>query len=145
MARAKENGTTGTNGRGPTNLPLCGDGCGKEAAKGRRFLPGHDARLASLLQSVADGRTAPEDMPALVQADLKAKRVKLPQAKLETHEIYVSVLVTQEKGAGVRAAERAVTGRLALRSMHSQVLAADSESMRAVAEYLNVGEVQPAN
>ena len=112
-----------------TELPMCGDGCGLRANKGRSFLPGHDAKLASMLQKVADGRMAQEDLPSLVKARIadgslqklsaKFSTMSIPGAKEETHEVTLTVRVRVPAGAGVEAAREAVAGRLELRTMET--------------------------
>lgn len=68
-------------------LNLCGDGCGAQANKGKRFRPGHDAKLHSMLQRVSDGEITREDLPALVQAAMVKGEVSLPEAKFTTIEL----------------------------------------------------------
>ena len=125
-------------------LPMCGDGGGLRANKGRNFLPGHDAKLASMLQKVADGRMAQEDLPSLVKVRIadgslqklsaKFSTMALPGAKEETHLISVSVRVRVPAGAGVEAAREAVTGRLELRTMKVEALATFAEEVIARTE-----------
>ena len=119
MARQERTSKASTN----PNLPMCGDGCGRNAAKGRSFLPGHDAKLASMLQQVADGAKAGEDLPVLVIKRLQGKLISLPVAKVEIHEIMVAVKVSVAKGSGRKAASEAVLARLALRTMTATMLA----------------------
>ena len=60
-------------------LPLCGDGCGEYAKPGRRFLPGHDAKLHSLLLKIANGHIHLEQAPPLVQERLASGMLNLPR------------------------------------------------------------------
>lgn len=80
-------------------LPLCWDGCGTQTSgKNRRFLSGHDARLASLLQRVSDGEVAPDTLPALVRFRLDTGEIALPAAKRQTVTVTVTATVTVATG-----------------------------------------------
>ena len=108
-------------------LPMCGDGCSRQAAKGRIFLPGHDAKLAAMMQRIADGIDSIEDAPKLVQGRIKSGEYLLPSAKWETHEVTVTVRVRVAKGEGIIAAKELIQGRLAIRSISIVEAAAEEE------------------
>ncbi len=68
-------------------LEFCWDGCGELASKGKHYKPGHDAKLNSLLQKVADGEVEAKDVPAIVAARLKKNELRLPDARWQTVEL----------------------------------------------------------
>lgn len=70
-------------------LPFCGDGCGARARKGRTFLPGHDAKLHSLLQKVANGEA---ELPKALKG-----KVSLPEANMRTVYLTVQMKVVVPK------------------------------------------------
>lgn len=69
----------------------CQDGCGAVANAGKRFLPGHDAKQASMLQKVADGETKLEDLPQMLQDRLADGRLQLPGPKVRVIETTLEV------------------------------------------------------
>ena len=71
----------------PEVLPMCGDGCGERVAnKGRIFLSGHDAKLHSILQKVANGEAA---LPPSL-----AGKVTLPRPTTHTVRVHMSIELT---------------------------------------------------
>ena len=68
----------------------CMDGCGAMAKAGSSYLPGHDAKLDSMLQRFADGELT--ELPELVTANLAAKIGKtLPAPRYTMVEMTVKV------------------------------------------------------
>lgn len=95
----------------------CGDGCGIDASPGRRFRPGHDARLASLLLQIANGQLAQSALPKLVRDQLASGALKLPGATLRTAQVTVSIAIAVTPAttdAEVEEAVRKVLGRKAI-------------------------------
>jgi hypothetical protein len=69
----------------------CLDGCGILAKAGSSYLPGHDAKLASMLQKFSDGLIT--ELPALVKTLIKTKKVVVPAPRFLTVELRVTILV----------------------------------------------------
>ena len=75
-----------------TDTNYCADGCGEVAKVGSYYLPGHDAKLDSMLQRHVDG-DFPE-LPALVVKNLAAGRGKsLPAPRYAIVEVALLVRV----------------------------------------------------
>ena len=82
-----------------TDTNYCSDGCGSIAKVGSYYLPGHDAKLDSMLQRYADGDLA--ELPALVVANLaKGKGKTMPAARYAMVEVMVLVKVRVAADSG---------------------------------------------
>ncbi len=106
---------------GSKNAPVgkCEDGCGATANPGRRFLPGHDAKLASLLQRAADGEMAKATLPKLVRDNLSSGRENLPAPRFQSVDMVVVVKVRVPAGEAqpITAAATVLHTRLNVRTV----------------------------
>jgi len=98
----------------------CMDGCGAMAKAGSSYLPGHDAKLDSMLQRYADGELA--ELPALVEANLAAHRGKtMPAPRFQMVELRVTLKVRiaagESKAVAITEAKTVVHKRLGVKAV----------------------------
>ena len=96
----------------------CADGCGAMAKTGSSYLPGHDAKLDSMLQRYADGEL--EKLPELVELNLSrgiGKTLPSPRYQLVDLTIKVRVRIAADVEAPVVEAATILHKRLNVKAV----------------------------
>ena len=110
----------------------CMDGCGSLAKAGSSYLPGHDAKLDSMLQRYADGEIT--ELPALVVENLAAhvgKTMPAPRFRMVELKVTLKVRIAADTASPLAEAKTIVHKRLNVRAVQVDAIDAVRASKKS--------------